>query len=288
MIKQFSHSLLSDDINELELIKGDILKEYYLVAIYCMEGKMQVTVDDIDYLVNPGDLFVCIPQCIIGHYMRTPDFKGRLLCTARTLFNEVMSNCFTIEPKWWEKEMYIQRHPVRHLTDKQKDILGAYYHTMLIYADDEQTEYRKRIYQLIAQAMTFEVLNALDQKMEFAPRSKNSVPAIGVDATGQKDKIFMEFMDALNQPNNYQREVQVYAKQLLVSPKYLSAICRAKSDKNASEWIDTIMAGHIRHFLTLTKMSNKEIAYKMGFPDVSVFCKYVRRVLGVTPKEMRK
>ena len=41
----------------------------------------------------------------------------------------------------------------------------------------------------------------------------------------------------LSHPANTEREVRAYAEQLLVTPKYLSAVCKEKSGRTAMDWI---------------------------------------------------
>jgi YesN/AraC family two-component response regulator len=54
------------------------------------------------------------------------------------------------------------------------------------------------------------------------------------------------------------------------------------------DWITESIVGHIKYYLLQTDLSVKEIAFKLDFPDVSFFCKYVKKHLGKSPMEYRK
>jgi YesN/AraC family two-component response regulator len=92
----------------------------------------------------------------------------------------------------------------------------------------------------------------------------------------------------LHHPANTEREVRNYAEKLLVTPKYLSAVCKEKSGRTAMDWITESTVAHIKYYLLQTDLSVKEIAFKLDFPDVSFFCKYTKKHLGKTPLEYRQ
>lgn len=74
----------------------------------------------------------------------------------------------------------------------------------------------------------------------------------------------------------------------MVTPQYLSAVCKEKSGRTAMEWITESTVTHINTYLLQSNLTVKEIAFKLDFPDVSFFCKYVRKHLGQAPLEYRR
>ena len=95
-------------------------------------------------------------------------------------------------------------------------------------------------------------------------------------------------MSLLSRSTNTEREVRAYAEQLLITPKYLSAVCKEKSGRTAMDWITESTVNHIKYYLLQTDLSVKEIAFKLDFPDVSFFCKYVKKHLGKSPVDYRR
>ena len=81
--------------------------------------------------------------------------------------------------------------------------------------------------------------------------------------------------------------VRAFAQKLLVTPKYLSAVCKEKSGRTAMDWNTESTVTHIKYYLLQTDLTVKEIAFKLDFPDVSFFCKYVKKHLGQAPLEYR-
>ncbi len=282
MLKVFSDLILSDSIDDLNAEPEHL--QGYLLLFFCNKGTIQVSINDKPWKVSEGDLLVCMPQSLIGHYMRTPDLEGMALLAGEHLFDDMLSGCIMIEPNWWEKQKYVLNHPVFHLGEYHQRLLRAYANLLLTYMDDIETEYRQRILRNTSQSAAYEILHGLDTLLSAEDDSGMSQEK----EISQKDLIFKKFMAMLNAPENTEREVRTYADKLLLTPKYLSAVCKEKSGSNASELITEVTVGHIRHYLQHTDLSVKEIAYKMDFPDVSFFCKYTKKHLGAAPLEFRR
>jgi AraC-like DNA-binding protein len=64
-------------------------------------------------------------------------------------------------------------------------------------------------------------------------------------------------------------------------------LCTQYSGKSASAWITQYTKEDIRHLLCHTTMSVKEIAFKLGFPNLSFFGSSVRRNFGMSPLKLR-
>jgi len=282
MIRTFSDMILADNVDEIQ-VSPEQMSEY-LILLYCEEGELQMSLNDTQYMVHPGNVVVCMPQSLIGHYMRTPDFQAKVLAVGKHFFDDVLNDCFEVEPNWWQKALFVRENPVWTVSDYQKRLIQSYYQLITVYTEDQQTPYRQRIIRAMAQATAFEILAILDEVIKKETTTTTTTTTI----TGQKDRILLQFMQLLNKPGNTQRDVQSYAHQMLITPKYLSAVCKEKTNRTASDWINQVMIGHVRHYLTQTNLSIKEIAYQMDFPDVSFFCKYTKKHLGLAPLDYRK
>ena len=84
-----------------------------------------------------------------------------------------------------------------------------------------------------------------------------------------------------------EREVQFYAHELNITPKYLNAISKQNSGITASEWIQRFAKERIVLLLQNENLNIAEISDEMGFSSRSFFTRYVKKVLDVTPSEYR-
>lgn len=275
MIKAFNDLVISDNIDEVK-IKPETKSRFFL-AFYCEGGALQFSTEGKVFRVEVGDLVICSPLNIIGSYMRTPDLQGKVISVGESIFDNTLPGVFQIDPNWWKKLFYLSQNPVVRATESQSKLFLAYFNLLKIYMGDSDNPYRQRFIKLTAQAIAVELLHALEKDPSNTTLAKAS----------QKDRLFQRFISLVGRQAYTEREVRVYAEQLLVTPKYLSAVCKEKSGRTALDWITEAAVSHIKHYLLQTDLSIKEIAFKLDFPDVSFFCKYVKKHLGLAPLEYR-
>jgi AraC-like DNA-binding protein len=276
MMKSFNDLIVSDNIDEVNIAPETMSSSF--LAFYCERGALQFSVEGEMYHVGEGDIIISTPRNIVGMYMRTPDLQGKVISAGESVYDETLPGIFQIDPNWWKKLFYLRRNPVVHATEFQSKLFLAYFNLLMVYMEDSDNPYRQRIIRLTSQAVAVELLHA----HETETVNQNTCD------TSQKDRLFQRFMSILSRPTNTEREVRAYAEQLLVTSKYLSAVCKEKSGRTAMDWITESTVGHIKYYLLQTDLSVKEIAFKLDFPDVSFFCKYVKKHLGKSPMEYRK
>lgn len=126
------------------------------------------------------------------------------------------------------------------------------------------------------QAMAYEFYDCIAPKLQLQLSSYSSA-----------DLIFKRFMTLVTENTPRHRDVAFYAEKLCITPKYLTTVCKQASGKPASEIIGTYATNHIKRLLRSTEKSVKEVAHEAGFDNLSFFGKYVRRELGVSPREFR-
>lgn len=251
----------------------------FICILRCTQGSMQVELNDTQQQLHAGELLVCLPHFLLGKYMRTPDYDSQMLCVSLKFFREIAIASLRSEPKWIEKQQYIQEHPVIRLDSLQYGLLDSYFNLLQIYMKCEQTIYRKETIRAVAKATMLEIMGYLDACMI---EEGNEIPTLG-----QKDTLLRNFIDMLRKPDYRQRKVQYYADILSVTPKYLSAVCKERSGKTASEWIEEFTMEEIRRLLLHSDMTAKEIGFQLGFTDTSYFCQYVKKHFGKTTNQLR-
>lgn len=282
MLKQFADLIITDNPDEITPSKESIISGYIL-AMYCEKGVIQFSINNQQFQAGEGDLILCSPRNLVGLYMRSPDLQSKIICASEQLFDDVLTSVLHLDSYWWQKFNFIIQNPVVHLSEYQNKLFQAYFNLMTTYMEDDDNLYRQRIIKLTAQSLAVEVLHEVSGLMP-----EDMVPA---DATvaehSRKDQLFKQFVTLLGRPDNTNRSVQAFAEQLKVTPKYLSAICKAKSGRTAMDLITEATVRNIRYYLSQTELSVKEIAFKLRFPDVSFFCKYTKKHLGKSPLEFR-
>ena len=95
-------------------------------------------------------------------------------------------------------------------------------------------------------------------------------------------------MSLLQQYNKRERNVSFYAKQLNITPKYLSSVVKEVSGKTAACWIDESVILEAKALLKYSGMSIQEIAYHLNFSTQSFFGKYFKQHTGTSPSRYKR
>ena len=254
-----------------------------MTVLYCSNGYIDVYYHGGMIRINKGDLFVRIPDFThdLGPYEMSDDFEFKQVTIDAAIYERLMYDHMRVEPNWWSKQEYVKENPIFPLNDASKAFFDAYFHLLTLQLSDKHSNYRSQILMLIARGATMEMLNYMD-KMALVDDKSNERNSVN-----QSDYTFREFTRLL-QLYPHEREVQWYAKQLGITPKYLSEICKERSSKSAGEWIADITVAELRHYLHNTTMPIREIAKVMEFPNASFFCQYTKKHTGLTPNHFRK
>lgn len=278
MTNRTSDILLADNIDHLLASAEEDLAS--IVMLYCRRGRLQLTIDDVSYEVHPNDLLCCITASLAG-YMRTADFECEAISCTWQFFERTALECLHTEPHWLEKQNYMKMHPVVTLTDFQKQLMTSYFSLLRADISCQQDAYRKKIIHCLAQSVTLEFLSYLDDAIATEENLEQQR-----EMSSKADGLMMRFIDLIRK-NDARHDVIWYAEELYVTPKYLSRVCKQRSGKTASEWINEITIARIRRLLLRTDKNVKEIAFLCGFSNVSFFCQYVKSHTGKTPMQLR-
>ncbi len=100
-------------------------------------------------------------------------------------------------------------------------------------------------------------------------------------------EIIDEFYLLVSTYAGQQRSVVFYAEKLHLTPQYLSTFLKQKTGRSALQWIDHITILHAKTLLKSSNLSIKEISNELHFEETSVFCRYFKRIVGLSPTTYR-
>ena len=101
------------------------------------------------------------------------------------------------------------------------------------------------------------------------------------------DDYFKQFTHLLGEHFREERSVGFYARQLCITPKYLTTLIKRISGQSVSEWIDNYVILEAKTLLKYSTMSIQEIAYYLNFPNQSFFGSYFKRNTGMSPSQYK-
>ena len=102
------------------------------------------------------------------------------------------------------------------------------------------------------------------------------------------EEYFKQFTHLLGEHFREERSVGFYARQLCITPKYLTTLIKRISGKSVSEWIDNYVILEAKTLLKYSNMSVQEIAFKVGFESTAYFSNSFKKMIGCSPNEFRR
>lgn len=102
------------------------------------------------------------------------------------------------------------------------------------------------------------------------------------------ERITMEFKRLLNYNITKHNSVKFYATELNITPNHLNKSVKATLGSSASTLIDEMLILEAKVLIQKSDMAVSEIAFEIGFEDVSYFARFFKKHTGFAPTEYRK
>lgn len=263
---------LIDNLHKIDL--EDVMRLDFYIACCCLSGKASLFLGGEPREVRPDELLICHPGIVVERSMLSLDFEGFGI----GLSKEYVRQLLLLLGSNWEREMYLERNPILRLTAQEMERLAQYYALLHTKLAGGRGYYEKEIADALLQAMLYE-LGAILRR--FEPGNLRAAYSSG-------ESLFQRFMGLLSSVYPRPRLVAWYAEELHVSPKYLSAVCRQVGGETASAIVNRYVLNDVKTLLRQPNKGIKEIAYELDFPDLSFFGRYVKKNLGVSPRQFRE
>ncbi|UUX33000.1 AraC family transcriptional regulator [Fundicoccus culcitae] len=141
---------------------------------------------------------------------------------------------------------------------------------------------QKADYQLYLKALTMELMILLARQIT----ENNQATASNLTKTEQRQLTLVEHaIDYMKK--NYQSELtlELIARELLVSPTYLSRIFKEKTSMSVINYLISIRLANAAERLTIENSSIKDIAMDVGYQDVYHFSKQFKKHYGIAPSK---
>ena len=132
-----------------------------------------------------------------------------------------------------------------------------------------------------------EILSLLFKSFFLRIESKLNMAKSGEDSL-RTAKISRKFLKLAAEHSARHRDLTFYAKELCITPKYLSAVVSKATGRKALQWIEDYAILSARRMLKDTDLTINQIADSMNFITPSDFCRYFRSRMGMTPRQYRQ
>lgn len=161
-----------------------------------------------------------------------------------------------------------------HLSDEEMDAVG--YMVMLLRWLVGREDYSQETVASLFAAVLNYVSSLYDREAQQAPR---------VQSRGQQ--VFNSFIALVNENGATHHTLDFYADRLCMTERYLGVVVKQQSGVGAKEWIDRAIIADAKVALKHGTESVAQLADRLRFPTSSLFCRYFKRLTGMTPNEYR-
>lgn len=107
-------------------------------------------------------------------------------------------------------------------------------------------------------------------------------------STSREQATFLRFINLVHQYSKTERSLSFYADKMCLSQHYLGTLVRSASGYTPKEWIERSVVSEAKVMLKYTDLLTYQIADDLNFPNVSFFCKFFKRITGLTPLEYQR
>jgi AraC family transcriptional regulator, transcriptional activator of pobA len=271
--------ILIDNITQTSLADYEDINLEFNVFVYCEAGKLQLTLNDNVYLLKSQDYILCQAGQHVKDYMMSQDVEFKML----VFTTAAISNSLFLKDAIWNISGLLDKSPKQHLSDEECEIIEHYYELTKIHMNKEGNQkYDHDIIKLLFQALVMEFFKMADAKIK-----EEGLPDVTADKS-QNGVLFRRFVELLTANDGKIRTVQKAGEMLNVSPKYLSKVISKAGGKTAMQYIHDYTMESIIYRLKYTDLSIKEIVIDMDFPNISFFGRFVKSMLGMSPREYRE
>lgn len=260
-----------DKITELTNMAPLYAKMNFIVL--CTKGRIQFNINDTPLMLQEHQVLLSAPYVILDNYLFSPDFEGKIVCLSDDIIHAMLGE----RVNDWNISVHNQRTNIIELPKDDQEQFVYYYELLKFKMQHQDRRYSTTAMQAVIQAMLFDVLGLIDTD---EGNEEIMEPSHG-------KTIFNDFLRLLASKDVKHLPVETYATELNITPKYLTMLCTKYSGRPASDWIAQYTKEDIRYSLLHTELSVKEIADRLGFPNVSFFGSYVRRQFGISPTQLR-
>ena len=246
------------------------------IVAFCTQGKIQIDLNGNTIVFEANQILACPSNVSFSNIMMSPDFEFKALFISDKMLQEVLRTRMNS----WMNLLYVRKSHVATLGAVEIGFLVRFYEMLKVTFDErDNNPYASEVIESLLRGGFLSLLGFLLTQLG----EKN--PPEGRKST---EMVFQQFLDLLSNQTVKHRTVEYYAKELCVTPKYLSAVCKTHSRKTANAWIRDYVLDDIRYYLMQTNLSIKQICALLGFPNSSFFGRYVKEHFGVPPSQLRK
>ena len=239
------------------------------------EGETSLTSNLQEFRLKKDSLFIFSPKHIL-QVQSNNRFKAHLIVIAPDFLKRINIDTKRMMPLF----LQFSSLPCMELTHTESQSLRSFISMVEQELKGSETDFSSEIIGGLIAATIYKVGDILTHYL-------TEHPEVDSPMHNRAEEYFKQFTELLGEHYKHERSVGFYARQLCITPKYLTTLIKRISGKSVSEWIDSYVILEAKTLLKYSNMSVQEIAYYLNFPNQSFFGSYFKRNAGMSPSQYK-
>lgn len=239
------------------------------------EGETSLTSNLQEFRLKKDSLFIFSPKHIL-QVQSNNRFKAHLIVIAPDFLKRINIDTKRMMPLF----LQFGSLPCMELTHAESQSLRSFISMVEQELKGSETDFSSEIIGGLIAATIYKVGDILTHYL-------TEHPEVDSPMHNRAEEYFKQFTELLGEHYKHERSVGFYARQLCITPKYLTTLIKRISGKSVSEWIDSYVILEAKTLLKYSNMSVQEIAYYLNFPNQSFFGSYFKRNAGMSPSQYK-
>ena len=266
--------IAANSVSDMEIFRFPSRLNALIIGVGT-EGETSLTSNLQEFRLKKDSLFIFSPKHIL-QVQSNNRFKAHLIVIAPDFLKRINIDTKRMMPLF----LQFGSLPCMELTHAESQSLRSFISMVEQELKGSETDFSSEIIGGLIAATIYKVGDILTHYLTEHPEVDSPIH-------NRAEEYFRQFTELLGEHYKHERSVGFYARQLCITPKYLTTLIKRISGKSVSEWIDNYVILEAKTLLKYSNMSVQEIAYYLNFPNQSFFGSYFKRNAGMSPSQYK-
>lgn len=266
--------IAANSASEMEIFRFPSRLDAFIIGVGT-EGETSLTSNLQEFRLKKDSLFIFSPKHIL-QVQSNDRFKAHLIVITPDFLKRINIDTKRMMPLF----LQFGSLPCMELTHAESQSLRSFISMVEQELKGPETDFSSEIISGLIAATIYKVGDILSHYL-------TEHPEVDSPMHNRAEEYFKQFTELLGEHYKHERSVGFYARQLCITPKYLTTLIKRISGKSVSEWIDSYVILEAKTLLKYSNMSVQEIAYYLNFPNQSFFGSYFKRNAGMSPSQYK-
>lgn len=277
IVKQSEHRFINSEfgfVNSMLQLNSNLFQigQPYRIRegriIQPLHGKVRILINLTEYTLCPESVLLISSGSIIEVLEISPDIDVRMIAPSNDFIQLSRKNEF------FSHYLSGQLNLSLHVTDDELKKIDTFF--SLMWNILQEPVFQRDIIQ--------NLLMALLNYIEYIQRKKQTT----VQIPSRQEALFQRFITLVNAHCKQERNVGFYADKLCLTPRYLNTVIKQVSQQTVMEWINQAIIMEAKVLLKHSNLLVYQISDELQFATPSFFCKFFKKMTGMTPQEYQK